>query len=156
MAILQSMNVSADAGSGSSEHPHIGTRTHSNGFAGSAQDRHARSSRNLGRLAAGLLLVACTGLAQAQQRFIVLNGQRLSDAEIAMFDRVNCGNPVPNGNYWLNFERREWGYVGMPGTNALPECRTVAAQESRSSADDCKRYRFSEDRMECMMRQMQR
>ena len=42
-------------------------------------------------------------------RYIVVNGQRLNDAEIQHLDRLSCGN-VPNGHYWLNMSTGIWGY----------------------------------------------
>jgi hypothetical protein len=97
-----------------------------------------------------LLLSAYAGGPAAQQRMIFVNGQLLTTADIAVVDALNCGKPVPNGNYWLNFERRQWGYVGVPGANPLPDCRTERSSSGGSSSggSDCaKRYRVYEDRM---------
>ena len=38
---------------------------------------------------------------------------RLSDAEIAVFDRRQC-TTIPNGSYWLNKQTGAWGYAGNP------------------------------------------
>jgi hypothetical protein len=67
------------------------------------------------RFVVALLLVAGTfaGSAQAQTRFVVLNGQRLTDQQIEFFDRVQCAR-IPNGKYWLNTMTGAWGYEGLP------------------------------------------
>jgi hypothetical protein len=69
------------------------------------------------RLLVALLLVAGTfaGAAQAQTRFVVVNGQRLNDMQIAYLDRVQCAR-IPNGKYWLNSMTGAWGYAGIPIT----------------------------------------
>jgi hypothetical protein len=93
-----------------------------------------------------LLLCAYTGVSGAQQRIIIVNGQLLTTAaEIAFVDALNCGQPVPSGNYWLNLPRREWGHVGAPQVNPLPDC---TPSRSSSGGNDCtRRYRVYEDRM---------
>lgn len=67
------------------------------------------------RLCLALLLLAalCAGAANAQTRFVVVNGQRLNDAQIAYLDRVQCTR-IPNGRYWLNTVTGAWGYEGVP------------------------------------------
>jgi hypothetical protein len=60
-----------------------------------------------------LVLLGCSTLlsAQAQTRFVVVNGQRLNDQQIATLDRVQCAH-IPNGRYWLNTATGAWGYAG--------------------------------------------
>lgn len=60
-----------------------------------------------------LTLGLCAFAAQAQARFVFVNGQRLSDAQVAVFDRVQCTR-IPNGSYWLNGATGAWGYAGNP------------------------------------------
>jgi hypothetical protein len=66
-------------------------------------------------LAPSLAIVMClTGsAASAQSRWVVVNGQRMSDAQAAELDRLQCV-VVPNGSYWLNPRTRAWGYAGNP------------------------------------------
>lgn len=64
-------------------------------------------------LAAGAF--AGAGAADAQTRFVIVNGQRLNDAQVAFFDRVQCTR-IPNGKYWLNTATGAWGYAGNPFT----------------------------------------
>ncbi len=61
---------------------------------------------------AGYLLFSSIGVAYAE-RFIVLNGQRLSIPEIQRLEQFRCG-PIPNGRYWLNMWNGIWGYEGNP------------------------------------------
>lgn len=66
------------------------------------------------RLLFALLLLGTVSLpALAQTRLVVVNNQRLTDAEIAWFDRVQCAR-IPNGYYWLNTVSGAWGYAGNP------------------------------------------
>ena len=58
------------------------------------------------------LLLSSIGVAFAE-RFVVVNGQRLSTPEIQNLERVRCG-PIPNGRYWLNMWSGVWGYEGNP------------------------------------------
>lgn len=65
-------------------------------------------ARVLCALALGLM--AGTALAE---RYVVVNGQRLTSAQIAHLERIRC-NPIPNGNYWLNMSTGVWGYANNP------------------------------------------
>jgi hypothetical protein len=57
-------------------------------------------------------LAACA-TADAQTRMIVVNGQRLSDAQIASLEQRACTH-IPNGQYWLDFQTGAWGYANNP------------------------------------------
>jgi hypothetical protein len=59
------------------------------------------------------LALVCSQLAHAQSRFIVVNGQRMTDAQAAALDRMQCTR-IPNGAYWLNTNTGVWGYAGNP------------------------------------------
>ena len=62
-----------------------------------------------------ILLATCllAGAVHAQTRFVVVNGQRLSDSQVAQLDHVQCTR-IPNGRYWLNTVTGAWGYAGNP------------------------------------------
>jgi hypothetical protein len=65
------------------------------------------------RLLIGALLFAggvATEVA-AQTRWVMVNGQRLTDPQIAHFDRIQCTR-IPDGAYWLNTQSGAWGYAG--------------------------------------------
>lgn len=66
-------------------------------------------------LAPALATVLClTGAAaSAQSRWVFVNGQRMSDAQVAELDRLQCV-AIPNGAYWLNSRTGAWGYAGNP------------------------------------------
>ena len=59
-----------------------------------------------------VLLFTGLGIAYAE-RFVVVNGYRLSIPDIQNLERIRCG-PVPNGRYWLNMWSGLWGYEGNP------------------------------------------
>lgn len=64
-------------------------------------------------LGAGLVLAfSVTGVAYAE-RYIVVNGQRMSQDQIAYLEQLRCG-PIPNGHYWLDVRSGIWGYTGNP------------------------------------------
>ena len=51
--------------------------------------------------------------AEAQTRYVVVNGVRLSDGQVAQLDQVQCAY-IPNGEYWLDASTGAWGYAGLP------------------------------------------
>ena len=51
--------------------------------------------------------------ATAQSRWVFVNGERMSDAQVAELDRLQCV-AIPNGAYWLNKQTGAWGYAGNP------------------------------------------
>jgi hypothetical protein len=64
-------------------------------------------------LGAGLVFaLSVVGVAYAE-RYVVVNGQRLSQGEIMRLEQWHCG-PIPNGHYWLNVYSGIWGYAGDP------------------------------------------
>ncbi|HSA80255.1 MAG TPA: hypothetical protein VLE23_05495 [Geminicoccaceae bacterium] len=63
-------------------------------------------------LLVGSMLLAMAGAAQAERR-VVVNGVRLSLAEIQYLEGVRCG-PIPNGSYWLDTTSGLWGYANDP------------------------------------------
>ena len=67
------------------------------------------------RLVPALAIALClTGAAaSAQSRWVFVNGQRMSDAQVAELDRLQCV-AIPNGAYWLNSRTGAWGYAGNP------------------------------------------
>jgi hypothetical protein len=59
------------------------------------------------------------------ERYVVVNGERLSIPEIQYVEQVHCG-PIPNGRYWINLETGIWGYEGNPRPQGhiADNCRT--------------------------------
>lgn len=45
------------------------------------------------------------------ERFVVVNGQRLSEPQIERLETLRC-LPIPNGRYWLDWQTGVWGYEG--------------------------------------------
>jgi hypothetical protein len=105
-------------------------------------------------LAAGLALALVGSPSSSQDqsasmtdRIIFVNGELLDEEGLALVDQLNCGERVPSGNYWLDFENRVWGYVGGEDQYPLPDC-SGDTEEAPAEESDCERqYRFSEDRM---------
>jgi hypothetical protein len=62
---------------------------------------------------ASALAVAALGSAHAQSRWVFVNGQRMSDAQVQELARIQCAE-IPDGNYWLNTRNGAWGYMGNP------------------------------------------
>lgn len=112
------------------------------------------SARRIGPMLAGLLLTVCCGSALAQgMRIVIVNGELLDAAGLAIVDQLNCGQPLENGNYWIDFDNGLWGYVGQSGSYPLPDCSAglggpSEAPGQESGGDDCaSKYPVYEDRM---------
>jgi hypothetical protein len=74
---------------------------------------------HLGRACAAAALAIGIGLpAQAQPRIVIVNGERLSSAQLEELDRWNCA-AVPSGRYWLNPNNGQWGYAGDTRTRGV-------------------------------------
>jgi hypothetical protein len=61
----------------------------------------------------GVILSTLLASAHAQTRWVFVNGQRLSDAQVQQLGRANC-SAVADGSYWLNPQNGAWGYAGNP------------------------------------------
>jgi hypothetical protein len=73
---------------------------------------HSASVRRAGvvmSLAVAMSVFSCGAMAQSRQVFV--NGQYLSDAQVAALARRNCAF-IPDGAYWLNLQTGAWGYAG--------------------------------------------
>jgi len=103
-------------------------------------------------LAVGLVLALIGTSASAQDlsalgRIIFVNGELLDEQGLSLVDQLYCGEPVPNGNYWLDLENRLWGHVGVDAQNPLPDC-SAGEDEAPAEEDDCEsKYPYHEDRM---------
>lgn len=69
------------------------------------------------KLSSGLFMISILvffvwSLAHAE-RYVVVNGQRLSIPEIHSLEQLHCA-PVPNGRYWINLQSGFWGFEGNP------------------------------------------
>ncbi|MPZ41840.1 MAG: hypothetical protein GEV05_00265 [Betaproteobacteria bacterium] len=51
--------------------------------------------------------------ASAQSRWVIVNGERMSDAQVAYLERRAC-TQIPNGQYWLDTQTGAWGYARNP------------------------------------------
>ena len=89
------------------------------------------------RFASALLTLALsvmiTSAAQAD-RYVVVNGGRLSPALLSELDVWHCG-PVPDGHYWLDLQTGVWGYPGnfMPQGHVADNCGSSGGGGGSSS-----------------------
>lgn len=60
----------------------------------------------------GILLTLYSSLCYAE-RYVVVNGKRLSYAEIQYFERLSCGY-IADGRYWYDARTGLWGFANNP------------------------------------------
>ncbi len=70
-------------------------------------------TRFLIALAFAIAATVASAPSQAQQRFVVVNGQLMSAEQLYVLDQM-AGGYVPNGAYWVNPNTGVWGYAGDP------------------------------------------
>ena len=87
-----------------------------------------------------LCLAAAALPAAAQNRWVVVNGERLSDVQIAHLEQRACTR-IPNGQYWLNMNTGAWGYARNPQVQGV---FGAACQPRRSLSERRKLYRPGE------------
>lgn len=88
------------------------------------------------RLATALAISLVTTAAFAQNRIVFVNGQRMTNQQIAQLEFFAC-TAIPNGNYWLNLYNGAWGYVGswqVQGTFG-DQCNGQAQRQRRSLSE---------------------
>jgi hypothetical protein len=70
--------------------------------------------------------------ATAQSRQVFVNGQYLSNAQVAALARRNCAY-IPDGAYWLNLQTGAWGYAGNWRVQGMlgDACRAGGGDTSR-------------------------
>jgi hypothetical protein len=92
-------------------------------------------ARHRAALALALASALASASASAQTRFVVVNGVRLSDAQVAHFDRRQCTR-IPDGAYWLDARSGRWGYAGNPAVQGVvgDGCRALD-HDPRSNQD---------------------
>ena len=72
--------------------------------------------RALHLLCVAALVVALGSHSAAQNlsRQVIINGALMNDTQLTDLDGLNCGAPVPDGQYWLNVNTGAWGFQGGP------------------------------------------
>jgi hypothetical protein len=80
----------------------------------------------------GALALALPMPAHAE-RYVIVNGERLSIPQIQALERARCG-PIPNGNYWLDYRSGVWGYARnpQPQGHVSDNCRSPGRRSSLS------------------------
>ena len=71
-----------------------------------------------------LVMTICPDSALA--RYVVVNGERVTDADLAYLDQISCSH-VPDGHYWIDMRTGIWGYPGSAAQGHI--------------ADNCNRHR---------------
>lgn len=79
------------------------------------------------------LAALLSSAAQAWQRHVLVNGQRMTLQQLRMLDAAQC-TTIPNGAYWLNLQTGAWGYAGSPMRQGWlgDGCRAQQRQRSLS------------------------
>lgn len=103
--------------------PRIGTLPEACAIQPAPVDARSRTAqrvpaRHLAALAVALAAALGSSAAAAQTRMVIVNGVRLSDAQIARFDRQQCAH-IPNGAYWVDPRSGRWGYQGNPAVQGI-------------------------------------
>jgi hypothetical protein len=118
-------------------------------YAGVRQDlltkQEAGMTTRFSTMAAAVMFAAAlvvSAKSMAADRTIFINGARMNAIEVAAIDYLNCGSPVPNGRYWVNWSDRAWGYEGGAQQGYLPDCNAQASEDSGGSQSG-----YWEDRM---------
>jgi hypothetical protein len=78
--------------------------------------------------------LALGGAASAQTRWVIVNGHRMSDAQVAYLEHRAC-TPVPNGRYWLDPQTGAWGYAGHPRVQGVVGDACVRQQRRKSLSE---------------------
>lgn len=79
------------------------------------------------------LAAAASGVASAQARPVVVNGQLLHAWQVARIERLYC-SPIANGRYWYDARNGSWGYEGDPRVQGrfVDRCAQTAQHKSLS------------------------
>ena len=72
-----------------------------------------RTTLGRGLAALAICLALSSAPADAQQRYVVVNGVLMTAQDLYVLDRL-AGYYIPNGNYWLDPNTGVWGYAGNP------------------------------------------
>lgn len=83
--------------------------------------------------------------ARAQSRWVFVNGERMSDAQVMQLSRIQCSF-IPNGHYWVDWQTGAWGLAGNPAQlGRLGEaCRAARGQRRPSLSERGLLYRPGE------------
>lgn len=94
-------------------------------------------------LLAAAWLAAAPAQAQAQTRWVFVNGVRMSDVQVLQMSRAHC-RPIPDGSYWWNPNTGAWGYAGDPVVQGFVGDRCGGARRQPSLSERGRLYRPGE------------
>lgn len=83
-------------------------------------------------LVLAVLAFSPIALADHVERHIHLNGEHLTDENIALMDQL-FGQTVPNANYLINMQTGEWGYEGSDEVHGVLDAVVQANQQQSQS-----------------------
>jgi len=92
---------------------------------------------------ASVAWLAAAAAASAQTRWVFVNGQRMTDSQVANLERRAC-TAIPDGNYWLNTQTGAWGYFGNPRVQGTFGEACVRRQNPKSLSERRQLYRPGE------------
>lgn len=80
--------------------------------------------------------LAAAPAAQAQTRWVFVNGVRMSDVQVLQMAHAHC-RPIPDGHYWWNPNTGAWGYAGNPVVQGFvgDQCGDMRRKPSLSERD---------------------
>jgi hypothetical protein len=80
-----------------------------------------------------LLSATLAAPAAAQSRWVVVNGQRMNDVQVAYLQQRAC-TWIPNGHYWVDTRTGAWGYAHNPRVQGYigDACRNAPRHRSLS------------------------
>jgi hypothetical protein len=81
--------------------------------------------------------------AQAQSRWVFVNGVRMSDLQVMEMARAHC-RFIPNGSYWWIPQTGAWGVAGNPVRQGFVGDLCPGAQPSPSLSERGRLYRPGE------------
>ena len=84
-----------------------------------------------------IILISLASVSHAGQnkRNIYINGERMNARQMALVDRWNCGERVPNGSYWLK-NNGEWGFENGPMEGVIGKCEAAETKQKSRYIED--------------------
>ena len=81
--------------------------------------------------------------ASAESRWVIVNGTRMNDAQLAQLERRAC-TTIPDGHYWLDAQTGAWGYTGNTRIEGVLGEACVRQQRQKSLSERRQLYRPGE------------
>jgi hypothetical protein len=82
-----------------------------------------------------LICILLGGLAPARAEGIIVNGAPATFLDLLVLVNWNCGEGIPDGDYWVDVGTGAWGYAGGVQQGRLP-CHSSAAARTGEPASE--------------------